>query len=91
LSWSAHDDAAVELLPLVCQLTGLRELAVFYPLFGAQSYKEGLLLQLTQLKQLTRLCYLGPAPWPADTPAELLAFFRSHQRETTFTCEVSWL
>jgi hypothetical protein len=100
LSWSAHDGAAVERLPLVCQLTGLRELAVSYPGFGGQSYKEGLLLQLTQLKQLTRLCYVGPAPglapggpWPADTPAELLAWLdsRINRREVTFTCEVSYL
>jgi hypothetical protein len=45
---------AAEPLDGVCQLTGLRELSV-YPRDGA----KGLLLQLTQLKQLTALAYFG--------------------------------
>jgi hypothetical protein len=42
----------------VCQLPGLRELH----LKTHRTAKEGLLLQLAQLKQLTGLAYLGPAP-----------------------------
>ena len=41
-------------LEVVGQLTGLRDLSMF-----AACSTEGLLLQLTQLKQLTRLCYTG--------------------------------
>jgi hypothetical protein len=43
-------------LEAVCQLTGLRALAVCFE----EAAGEGLLLQLTQLKQLTRLEYRGP-------------------------------
>jgi hypothetical protein len=42
----------------VCQLTGLRRVDVM----THRTAKEGLLLQLAQLKQLTGLVYLGPAP-----------------------------
>jgi hypothetical protein len=41
-------------LEVVCQLTGLRELHVTDP-----TTAEGLLLQLTQLQQLTRLHFRG--------------------------------
>jgi hypothetical protein len=46
---------AHEQLDGVCQLTGLRELVVRAP-----DVAQGLLLQLTQLKQLTALTYSGP-------------------------------
>jgi hypothetical protein len=41
----------------LCQLTGLKYLRVIVP---SALEKEGLLLQLTKLKQLTTLAYLIP-------------------------------
>ena len=49
------DDYTGEGMEVVCQLTGLQELALRFP----SSTLEGLLLQLTQLKQLTALTYEG--------------------------------
>ena len=48
-----HNEESRQSLKAVCQLTGLRELGVFCP------NEEGLLLRLTELKQLTRLEYEG--------------------------------
>ena len=49
-------------LEAVCQLTGLRELTLCFE----EAAGEGLLLQLTQLKQLTRLEYRGPVKGRLD-------------------------
>jgi hypothetical protein len=48
-----HNEESRQSLEAVCQLTGLRELRMMCP------SEEGLLLQLAQLKQLTRLEYEG--------------------------------
>ena len=47
------DDGATEVVQAVCQLTALRELGVRGKL---SMEEEGWLLQLTQLRQLTKLC-----------------------------------
>mgnify|MGYP001806927977 CR=1 FL=1 len=44
----------------VCQLTGLRELTINVTVNSTVDACEGVLLQLTQLKQLTTLNYAGP-------------------------------
>jgi hypothetical protein len=48
----------------VCQLTGLKRL--WWCLMSPSVVREGLLLPLTQLKQLTSLVFLGPDDAPND-------------------------
>jgi hypothetical protein len=55
---SELDPTAAEGLAALCQLTGLRALDL--RMFVPETAEERLLLQLTQLKQLTELTYRGP-------------------------------
>ena len=55
-------DATTEKVQAVCQLTGLRELEVEG---SGLMEEEGLLMQLTQLQQLTRLSYRDTG-WPSN-------------------------
>jgi hypothetical protein len=63
---AADDQEADTGLPAVCQLTGLRELYVW----ESSSAKHGLLLQLTQLQQLTALTHIGPAREIAESGSD---------------------
>lgn len=61
LLWAADselDPTAAEGLAALCQLTGIRALDV--RMYVPKTAEERLLLQLTQLKQLTKLTYRGP-------------------------------
>jgi hypothetical protein len=69
------DEATAGVVHAVCQLTGLRELVVWG---SVRVKKEGSLLQLTQLQQLTMLHYRTPtrtgvhvAYWPNESAHDL--------------------
>ena len=63
----------------VCRLTGLRALSVHFPYFnrtGSELFGKELLLELTQLRQLTALTYIGA--------------FCGRRRTICLTAAVSW-
>jgi hypothetical protein len=57
---AGRSHVTAEGLAAVCQLTRLRELDVTIPRTHAAKLKEGLLMQLTQLRQLSKLVFYGP-------------------------------
>jgi hypothetical protein len=70
---------------VVCQLTGLKNL--WWCLMSPSVVREGLLLSLTQLKQLTSLVFLGPDDAPKDPDKDEEEF--SEQGYISLRCEVS--
>jgi hypothetical protein len=67
LRLATKDAAEAEAMPLVCHLRGLKKLSIECP----TSTLEELLLQMTELKQLTWLRYAGLVDWDIQPPLQL--------------------